>query len=189
MDSGLQIIPAKLVLFFAFTIVLSVFMTGCLAERVEEKTGDTGGNNPPGDTGGNNSSCSSVVWNGFQGTATPNANWEYIQPKIFGGRGFCTNCHTGAIGAGPSDLSWDFNQYGRVVTNRLMSGYPDAGMHIIEPGFKDCSFLYLKITGSDSALVAAGLGSRMPLEKPPLSAADTQLIGEWIDQGAVLAAP
>jgi hypothetical protein len=201
MDSRLHITPANLDVFIVFTIVLSVFTTGCLAERVNEKTADTGDTNSSGDMGGstgggtgggtgsNNTTCSSGVWTGFQGTRTPNANWQSIQPVILGGRGVCTNCHTGALGAGPSDLSWDLNQYSRVVTNRLMSGYPNVGLPIIEPGFKACSFLYNKITGPDSALVAAGLGSRMPLGRSPLSAADIQLIGDWIDQGAVFAAP
>jgi hypothetical protein len=161
-----------------FTIVLSGFMTGCLTERVKEKVAGADGG----------ASCSALVWNGFQGTPTANANWDYIQPTILGGRGFCKICHTRA-GTGPSNLSWDSDQYSHIVTDRLMSGYPSSGLPIIEPGFKDCSFAYRKISESDSELVAAGEGSRMPLEKPPLSAADIALIGAWIDEGAVLAAP
>jgi hypothetical protein len=162
------------VLPIALAILLGAGLGGCLAERVDEEPGLTGGG----------ASCSDLDFSGFTGTRTPNATWTYLQAKIFSGRGSCTTCHTGS-GAGPSDLSLDADQYDRIVTNHLMSGYTSANLEIVEPGFKSCSFLYLKVSESDSALVSAKLGSRMPLNHQPLGADDIDLIGAWIDEGAV----
>jgi hypothetical protein len=163
----------------AYAAILGVILSGCIAEVVDEKTSTGTGSTTSTAT----STCSSLVWAGFTGTPTAGATWASIQANIFAGRGKCTNCHT-PPGAGPSNLVLTSDQYATIVTNRLMSGYPAAGMAIIQPGFKDCSFLYRKISEADSSLVAAGLGDRMPLNYSPLSAADIQLIGTWIDEGA-----
>lgn len=156
-----------------FTVLAIVLLSGCYADRGDEIfTAATG------------EDCASFVFPGFTGTPTTNASWDYIQPNIFGGRGHCTNCHS-TSGAGPSNLSLLNDRYDIIVTDRLMSGYAGIDLAIIEPGSKECSFLYEKISTSSDVLASQGLGSRMPLTFPPLSNADINLIGAWIDEGAV----
>jgi hypothetical protein len=57
-----------------------------------------------------------------------------------------------------------------------------AGMLRVDPGNPANSFLLTKLTLS--AAFDPQLGSRMPLGKAPLSAAEIQLISDWITQGA-----
>lgn len=162
----------------ALAAVIALFITGCLAQTgLENKASDGEGSDGTGD-------CSTFEWGGIDGVPTANANWQYIQSNVFAGSGTCTNCHTGA-GNGPSNLSLDSDQYDGVVTDRLMSGYPDNPLAIIEIGSKECSFLYTKISTDDDILVSERLGSRMPLNKNPLSQSDIDLIGSWIDEGAI----
>jgi hypothetical protein len=158
-----------------YAATFAAILAGCLAEKVEEEG-----------AGSDGEACSTLSFDGFNGVRTPNATWQYIQPNIFAKSGRCTNCHAPPNGAGPSNLSLDSDQYTRVVTEGLQSGFSDVELKIIEPGFKECSFLYRKISEDDDDLAAAGEGSRMPLNLNPLSSADIQLIGDWIDEGASL---
>lgn len=54
------------------------------------------------------------------------------------------------------------------------------GWQRITPGDPQMSFLYHKVTGD----LGAGLGSRMPLNRPPLSANLIKIIRLWIEAGA-----
>jgi len=107
----------------ALLVLLTVAVAGCLAETGPEPGTDTSGTDTTDGSSSNGSSgdCSSFVFDGFSGTPTANANWDDIQANILAGSGGCTNCHTGT-GAGPSDLSFDSDQYARDVTNHLTSG-------------------------------------------------------------------
>jgi hypothetical protein len=49
---------------------------------------------------------------------------------------------------------------------------------LVTPGTPDASMLYLKVSGSTC-------GTRMPLGRPALSAADQQTISDWIAAGAL----
>lgn len=157
----------------AFTVLVLVLLSGCYADRGDEI--------PVAATGVD---CASFVFPGFAGTPTTNANWDYIQANIFAGRGHCTNCHK-PPGVGESNLSLTPDQYDVIVTDHLMSGKAGNDLAIVEPGSKECSFLYKKINTSDDVLTSQGLGSRMPLTFSPLSNADISLIGSWIDEGAI----
>lgn len=174
----------------ALLVFLAVAITGCLAETGPEPTGTDSGTSSDGTTeqpaadGSSSSTCASFVFGGFDGTRTDGANWESIQADIFAGSGGCTNCHTGD-GNGPSDLSLDSDQFATVVTDHLVSGYSTVDLAIIEPGSRECSFLYVKVSTADDELASNDMGSRMPLGKTPLSDADIELIGTWIDEGAV----
>jgi hypothetical protein len=55
-----------------------------------------------------------------------------------------------------------------------------AGLLRVNPGNPDASFLVTKLTTP-----LRGQGSKMPLGKPPLSAAQIQAIRDWITQGAL----
>jgi hypothetical protein len=175
----------------ASLVILGAALTGCLAETgpepVEEEivTEEVPTGDPTPGTGA--VTCDTFVWGGFSGTRTANANWDYIQANIFAGSGGCTICHTGA-GSGPSNLVLEVDQHDEIVTNQWMSGFSTVTLAIIEPGASECSFLFEKISTAESVLTAERKGSRMPLNDPPLSAADIQLIEAWIDEGAVKSA-
>ena len=106
--------------------------------------------------------------------------WAVIQPEILAGTGSCTACHTGT-GAGPSDLSWEFDQYTRVVTDGLVSGYDGVGKIVnTDSTTPTDSFMYRKITND---LAASGEGGQMP-PCCTLTQGDIDLIAEWISKGA-----
>jgi hypothetical protein len=85
------------------------------------------------------------------------------------------SCHGG--GSPAAGLSWEAGQYDAIVTGGRMNL---AGTYrIVNPGNKALSFMYLKIIGSPAA------GERMPKGGPYLDQATMDLIGTWIDGGAV----
>jgi hypothetical protein len=109
----------------------------------------------------------------------------------------CTNCH-GPGAANRIDLTQTGAALYSVLTTPLDAnrdgtcggGGPDGGNRIpIVPGSLDSSFLWLKITGTQPT----GCGGRMPLGCNPiidagvgrcLGDADTQIIRDWILEGA-----
>ena len=120
MTVKLEPLRRKLLIGIALSVILPAFVSGCYADRGEEIPTTASGED-----------CGSFVFPGFTGTPTTNASWDYIQTNIFGGRGHCTNCHTGTAGAGPSGLALDYDKYDFVVTNQLMSGYAGNDLAII----------------------------------------------------------
>ncbi|MBM4243936.1 MAG: hypothetical protein FJ148_08995 [Deltaproteobacteria bacterium] len=82
-------------------------------------------------------------------------------------------CHV-AGGAGPVNLS-DPGSYGAIF--RVRSGQNQAENYVT-PFDVDGSYLFDKILGT-------GLGVRMPIGAPPLSAEQTDAIRNWILEGAV----
>jgi mono/diheme cytochrome c family protein len=104
---------------------------------------------------------------------TVEATWDSIQSNVLQGR--CVSCHGG--GSPAAGLSWEAGQYDAIVTGGQMNL---AGTYrIVNPGNKSLSFMYLKIIGSPAA------GERMPKGGPYLDQATMDLIGAWIDGGAV----
>lgn len=107
----------------------------------------------------------------------------------------CTDCHT--PGVARIDLSLPDTALYTLLTSPLPNnregtcggGGPDGGNRTpIVPGSLETSYLWLKITGTQPA----GCGSRMPADCstnvgdpiPCLGDADTQIIRDWILEGA-----
>ena len=106
--------------------------------------------------------------------------WSVVQAEILDGTGSCTNCHTGA-GAGPSNLSWDADQYQHVVVDGLESG--QGGGLIVDQNSStpSDSFLYRKVIGDLPA--DSSLGSKMPIGGN-LTQGDIDIIADWLTKGA-----
>jgi len=99
-----------------------------------------------------------------------------IQAKIFTLKCVNAGCHPG--GGAPMSLATG-TSYTTLVgpggTGVVSSGY--APRLRVSPGNANNSVLYLKIAGTT-------LGSRMPLNQQPLSAAEISAIQTWINNGA-----
>jgi mono/diheme cytochrome c family protein len=86
----------------------------------------------------------------------------------------CVECHSG--GSAPRGLRLDAqNSYANLV-NVNSSEVPS--LKRVKPSDPDNSYLVHKIEGT------AAVGARMPLGGPPLSAAEINLIRQWIAEGA-----
>lgn len=107
---------------------------------------------------------------------------QSIQVNIFTPACALSGCHVGATA--PFTLQLD------TLANSRMNLVGDDGMGVpsgqipaslrVNPGFPDDSYIVQKIEGS------AGIaGQQMPLNNPPLAAAQIALIREWIFNGAV----
>ncbi len=114
----------------------------------------------------------------------PEATWNYIQRKIFAGRGGCavSGCHHPYINP-EKGLALGEDQYGPIVEQAMLSSTVPT-MKLVEPGDKSKSFLYLKVTG---VLPVNGGEVMPPYPAEKLSDEDIELIGRWIDEGAVKA--
>ncbi len=100
------------------------------------------------------------------------ADWNYIQPNIL-----ATECACHASAGGSAGLSVALDKYATIVTDGLLSS---NGEKYVEPGSKETSYIYMKITK------AAGIaGSPMPMGGYPMAQADIDLIGQWIDEDAL----
>lgn len=93
-----------------------------------------------------------------------------IQEKIFTPSCATAGCHSNG-GVSPVLAG---NSYQNIV-NRQSS----AGIDYIEPNDPDNSYLIRKILGSDGIS-----GSRMPLNRSPLSETETEAIINWVEEGA-----
>lgn len=103
-----------------------------------------------------------------------------IQQTIFNPTCLDMFCHTAEFAAGNLVLV-EGQSYAQLVD--VLSDNPAAraaGLLRVEPGVPDESFLIIKLTGPTRPQ-----GSRMPLGKPPLPAADIDLIRAWIEAGAL----
>lgn len=79
----------------------------------------------------------------------------------------CISCHGGVKQSG--NFSLLFEEEAKAVT--------ESGKPAIIPGDSEHSEMLRRLTHSDTSL-------RMPLDKPPLSEEEIELIADWIDQGA-----
>jgi hypothetical protein len=102
----------------------------------------------------------------------PNFTTE-VQP-IFDTNCAFSNCHGFSGGL---TLSAGVS-YSMLVNHRSFG----SSLTRVAPGDPDNSFLYLKITGCQRPRCA---GERMPSGRPPLAAAQIQLIHDWIAAGAL----
>jgi mono/diheme cytochrome c family protein len=92
----------------------------------------------------------------------------------------CTGCHSPGGSAMLDGIPMDLREgeaYDAVVHRPSAQ---DAEWTLVVPGDSGSSLLYLKVS-SDSPPV----GVRMPRFSPTLSPSEIELIGDWIDQGAL----
>jgi Big-like domain-containing protein len=102
-----------------------------------------------------------------------------IQATIFSTT--CTDaaCHSSLAQAGNLVLEAGMSFSQLVNAPPFNFAAQQAGLLRVKPGDPDNSFLTIKLTGP-----SLPQGSPMPLGKPPLSAAQIQLIRDWITAGA-----
>lgn len=107
------------------------------------------------------------------------ATWSEVQ-AIMSAR--CAGCHDGRQGR--LDIT--------DPTELIDVQAEDVPIDLIEPGSPETSFLYLKVTGQQAmACTNAGIatrncGSRMPPQASQLTAAQRELIFNWITAGAIV---
>ncbi len=104
-----------------------------------------------------------------------------VQP-IFTGNCASTGCHAGSdpkegmsLGEGLA-----FSNVVNVAARQLLS------MNRVTPNQPDNSYLVHKVQGTHLDVDVGGSGSRMPLDRSPLSQSDIDLIRAWIQAGAQL---
>ena len=102
-----------------------------------------------------------------------------IQATIFSAS--CTDlaCHSSLVQAGNLVLEAGKAHDQLVGVSAVNPAAQQAGLLRVKPGDPSNSFLVIKLTGPTVVQ-----GSPMPLGKPPLTAAQVQLIRDWITQGA-----
>lgn len=106
--------------------------------------------------------------------------YDRIQKQIFNTSCAVSGCHDSESTAGGMllEIGASYTQtVGVTPTNVTAQG---LGWERITPGDPALSFLYHKVTGD----LGVGLGSRMPLGRPPLAANLIEIIRLWILAGA-----
>ena len=71
---------------------------------------------------------------------------------------------------------------GQAFSNAVNVAARQASMNRVTPNQPDSSYLVHKVQGTH--LAVGGSGSRMPLNRSPLSQSDIDLIRAWIQAGA-----
>jgi hypothetical protein len=104
------------------------------------------------------------------GTLQP--TFQSIQDRVF--TPVCTGCHAGA--AAPLGLRLDEGSSYALLVNASSVEVPS--LQRVQPGNPDSSYLIQKLEGT------AAVGSRMPLNAPPLPASTIAVIRQWITNGA-----
>lgn len=104
------------------------------------------------------------------GTLQP--TFQSIQDRVF--TPACTGCHAGA--AAPLGLRLDEGSSYALLVNAPSVEVP--ALRRVQPGNPDASYLIQKLEGT------AAVGSRMPLNAPPLPQATIAVVREWIANGA-----
>lgn len=106
--------------------------------------------------------------------------FDRIQKQIFNNNCALSGCHDSQSQAGGMLLEIGA-AYTQIVGVTPSNGAAQGlGWDRITPGDPEMSFLYHKITGD----LGVGLGSRMPLARPPLAANLIEIIRLWIEAGA-----
>ncbi len=100
-----------------------------------------------------------------------------VQP-IFTGNCTFSGCHAGS--SPEQGMSLSAGQAFGSVVNVAARQLP--GMNRVTPNQPDNSYLVHKVQGTH--LAVGGSGSRMPLNRSPLSQSDIDLIRAWIQAGA-----
>ncbi len=100
-----------------------------------------------------------------------------VQAQVLGPRCALSGCHTGTTPPKGLDLTDAQTSAANLVG---VASVEQPGLMRVQPFDAGSSYLYMKVTGDPSIL-----GDRMPLNRPPLSAADLALLQTWISQGAM----
>ena len=109
----------------------------------------------------------------IQGGPPPlTATFDSIQQNVF--TPICTQCHIGA--GAPLGLRLDEASSYAMLVNTPSAEV--ASLLRVKPGNPDASYLIQKLQGT------AAVGSRMPLNNPPLPQATIDVIRQWITDGA-----
>lgn len=98
--------------------------------------------------------------------------FQSIQANVF--TPVCTGCHAGA--GAPLGLRLDAGSSYALLVNAPSAEVPS--LQRVQPGNPDASYLIQKLEGT------ATVGSRMPLNGPPLPASTIAVIRQWITDGA-----
>jgi hypothetical protein len=106
------------------------------------------------------------------GSAPLVATLASIQDNVF--TPICTACHVGA--GAPLGFRLDANSAYAMLVNTPSVEVPSLAR--VTPGNPDASYLIQKLEGH------AAVGSRMPLNQPPLPQATIDVIRQWISNGA-----
>lgn len=104
------------------------------------------------------------------GTLQP--TFQSIQARVF--TPACTGCHAGA--SAPLGLRLDEGSSYALLVNAASVEVPS--LLRVQPGNPDASYLIQKLEGT------AAVGSRMPLNAPPLPAETIAVVRQWIANGA-----
>jgi hypothetical protein len=102
--------------------------------------------------------------------------FQSIQDNVF--TPICTACHAGA--GAPLGLRLNEGSSYALLVNAPSAEVPS--LQRVQPGNPDASYLIRKLEGT------AAVGSRMPLNGPPLPASTIAVIRQWIANGAPSAA-
>jgi hypothetical protein len=98
--------------------------------------------------------------------------FQSIQDNVF--TPVCTGCHAGA--GAPLGLRLDEGSSYALLVNASSVEVPS--LQRVQPGNPDASYIIQKLEGT------AAVGSRMPLNAPPLPASTIAVIRQWIAAGA-----
>ena len=113
-------------------------------------------------------------------TSLFDGTYDRIQKQIFNNSCALSGCHDSESTAGGMllEIGASYNQIVNATpTNPTAQG---LGWDRITPSDPELSFLYHKVTGD----LGPGLGSRMPLGRPPLAANLIEIMRLWIVAGA-----
>jgi hypothetical protein len=114
-------------------------------------------------------------------TINPDATLANIQAQIFSATCVDMFCHTAADRAGNLVLADELTSHDQLVgATPSNAAAQQVGLLRVDPGHPDNSFLIVKLEGPLPIE-----GSQMPMGKTPLTAAQIQLIRDWIAQGAL----
>lgn len=103
---------------------------------------------------------------------------SYGQVQSVFDRNGCIACHPGV---NPSLDLTAASSYDELVGIRALE---DPRLYRVVAGDPEKSFLYLKIGGAPPIFDIPAIGTRMPPQAPPISAADMALVRDWILGGA-----
>ncbi|MCH8146046.1 MAG: hypothetical protein IIA55_15150 [Gemmatimonadetes bacterium] len=101
-----------------------------------------------------------------------------VQP-IFTGNCTFSGCHAGSSPEEGMSLV-----AGQAFSNVVNVAANQASMNRVTPNQPDNSYLVHKVQGTHLDVGVGGSGSRMPLNRSPLSQSDIDLIRAWIQAGA-----
>lgn len=89
---------------------------------------------------------------------------------------YCVMCHI------PGAAQADLNLYPDAWSQLVGISSNQSSLPLVEPGYPDKSYLYLKLIGTQETVDGSGL--QMPFQQGPLAPAQIEAFRLWIEQGA-----